>query len=90
MFSFTGDDNDFLQDVFLHDFRIKEHKWAFEKGDLRSKLDYQALKRHHLPNVVMVMVLSSRVKLYESRMILMGVYTMLQPAGWMSFCKITP
>ena len=60
--------------------RIKEHRRAFNAGDLRSKLVNHALETDHVPDFEMVKVLASGVSLYESRIFLEGIYTKLQLA----------
>ena len=59
--------------------RIKEHKWALKTGDWRSKLVHHELETDHLPNFEMTNVLASGVNQYESRVLLEGIYTKLQP-----------
>ena len=58
----------------------KEHKPAFKKGNLRSKLVHHVLETDHVPDFEMMKVLASAVNRYESRVLLESIYTKLQPA----------
>ena len=53
-------------------------KGSLVPGDLRSKLVHYALEIDHMPYFEMMKVLASSVD--ESRMLLEGIFTKLQPA----------
>ena len=60
--------------------RLKDHKRPFKTGDMRSKLVHHALETDHVPNFGKTTVLAAGIKNYESRVLLEGIFTKLQPA----------